>query len=197
PGAAGQSAAMCVFQLAVDAAADAMAALGSAVGARHAAAALALARTCVDGAQLLADIQRTCACPDAPPLQSPRLVRSALALVRLVEPAVEREAAAADPAAFAVRHDPCAVAAVAGAQHPAALFATEIALAAVGARPLAPAACGPLGLYTSYRACIDSLFVRTTTAPGRPAEAMEVVGRALVVAAPAAADAVAWMRGSR
>ncbi|KAJ2712891.1 hypothetical protein H4R19_002526 [Coemansia spiralis] len=200
PGAAGQSAAMCVFQQALDAAADAMSLLDTAVGARQALAAVALVRTCVDGAQLLADIQRTCAFSKAPALQSPRLVRSALALVRLTEPAVEREAATAElecPVSFVVRHDPCAVAAVAHAQHPAALFATETALAGVGDTSLTPATRGALGLYACYRACIDGLFVWATATPGRSAESMDIVSRALVVGAPASASAVAWMRSCR
>ncbi|KAJ2357295.1 hypothetical protein GGF43_001550 [Coemansia sp. RSA 2618] len=143
--AAGQSATVCVLQRVLDSVVLALAKIDDASEPMMVAV-LALVRTCVAAARLLAEMQASTAeeCCQSLMLQSSALVPAVLSVLRCIEPA-----ARAASKVTATHYDLCAAAAVARSLSADSLFYQP-----------------ECGLYSLYTACVDELFAWTTSVSG-------------------------------
>ncbi|PIA15166.1 hypothetical protein COEREDRAFT_93394 [Coemansia reversa NRRL 1564] len=181
PSATGQCAAAAVAELTLASLADAIDKLSKtgAINLEIACAALALVRTCLDLAQLLADIQLATASTAhaASPLRSPRLVHLALKVVHAVEPLV------GSVSGSVANVDVCNVSAVAKSRVVETLFRRE-----------------DKNLAFYYLNTVDCLFTWITTVPwavSSKTDSADIIARALAIRTPSSARALTWMRDCR
>ncbi|KAJ2412432.1 hypothetical protein GGF47_006088 [Coemansia sp. RSA 2524] len=178
--AAGQSAVMSVLQRTLDSLAMALARVS--VSYTVQVAILALVRSCVGVAQMLADMQASTGeeCQKSLAIQSSRLVPAALSVIRRIEPTVDAASTVTESTDAVVYYDPCTAASV----------ATSLSADMLFYQP-------EYGMHRLYAACVDELFAWTTSAAGPACAAVDMadaVSRVLAANTPSASKAISWIR---
>ncbi|KAJ2003417.1 hypothetical protein H4R26_003080, partial [Coemansia thaxteri] len=157
--------------------------------------ALILLRTCVDSARLLADMQAGASAQRPPALLAPAVAQKALQSLRVLEHVVN-----CSDRTVHLRYDPCSVVSVAKAQFSESLFCNDIVVECYGnvadsAQASPCLAATKLG--ECYRLCVDSLLGWCLSVPWATCtkrDAIDIISRAIVVGAPGATQAAAWIR---
>ncbi|KAI8321725.1 hypothetical protein GQ54DRAFT_297833 [Martensiomyces pterosporus] len=208
--ASGQSAVMSIIQRVLEGLSRSLETVGSTIEPMQASLvkpALALVRSSLETAQVLMQMQSNASAEQPTALRSAQIARFAIAALRCLEPAIDRQLGS-QPAATAQRgkslkiklcYDACSIAATSKAQFSESLFRADVVTeCTVNDRLVGGDLYASLGsVCENYRACVDSLFSCCFETPWDTCsrrEFTEVAGRALAINASSAAKAVSGIR---